>query len=1351
MTEIKSYGRPPILVEKVMEAVMILRGVEPTWSEAKRNLGEQNFIKQLMNFDKDNISDRVLKKIGQYCAQPDFQPEIIGRVSLAAKSLCMWVRAMDVYGRIYRVVEPKRQRLNAATSQLQEKQNQLAAAKEKLAEVEAKMAELKKQYDEKLAQKEELRKKAEHTEMMLDRASKLVSGLAGERERWLETVKDLEERIGYLVGDVLIASAFMSYMGPFLSHYREDLVEKTWIVEVRKSGVPCSPQFSLTDFMVKPTQVRDWNIQGLPTDGFSTENGVIVTTGRRWPLMIDPQNQALKWIKNMEGKRVWACMCEGLKTIDLQQHDYMRTLEAAIQFGNPVILQNVHEKLDPSLDPILNKSIIKIGGAPIIRLGDKEVEYNYDFRFYITTKLSNPHYAPEIATKTTLVNFAVKEQGLEAQLLGIVVRKESSQLEEEKDSLVINIASGKKKLQQLEDEILRLLNEAQGSLLDDEQLVNTLQTSKATSQDVKEQLATAEQTEIKIDAAREGYRPCAQRASILFFVLNDMGRIDPMYQFALDAYTDLFNMSIDKSQRSSKLEERIVNLNTYHTYAVYRYACRGLFEKHKLLFSFHMCAKILEASGKLNLDEYNFFLRGGIVVDRDNQMDNPCPWLPDIAWDNITELDKLTNFHGLITSFEQYPRDWSIWYTLSEPDAAGLPGEWDNACNELQKMLIVRSLRPDRVSFCVTTFIINNLGSQYVEPPVLDIQQVVDDSSTKTPLIFVLSPGVDPTSSLLQLAENCKMATKFHALSLGQGQAPIATRMIKEGVKEGNWVFLANCHLSLSWMPQLDKLVEQLQVEEPHPDFRLWLSSSPHPDFPISILQSGIKMTTEPPKGLKANMKRLYHLITEQQFTRCTRPDKYKKLLFCLCYFHSVLLERRKFLMLGWNIPYEFNDSDFEVSENLLSIYLDEYEDTPWDALKYLIAGINYGGHVTDDWDRRLLLTYINDYFTEDGISQPFFKLSSLTTYYIPKDGPLSSYKEYISMLPNMDHPEAFGQHPNADITSQIQVTKLLFDTLLSLQPQVATVAGERREDKVLELADNIKKQLPENIDYEGTKKILSVEPSPLNVVLLQEIMSDNDLFCVTILSSSLTVAQRCTISGCQIERYNALLDLIRQQLTDLEKGIQGLVVMSTDLEEVFQCIYDARVPPSWEKVYPSLKPLGSWTRDLSARLDQFEKWASTAHPPMVFWLSGFSFPTGFLTAVLQTSARLNNVSVDSLSWDFTVLTVDDSNLTGSPKDGVYVKGMFLQGAGWDTKNANLVEAEPMQLVCPMPTIHFKPVEGKRKTQKGIYTCPVYYYPNRAGQTARASFVVAVDLKGGERGSDHWTKRGTALLMSMDN
>ena len=135
MTEIKSYGRPPPLVEKVMEAVMILKGAEPTWAEAKRQLGDNQFIQKLINFDKDNMSDRVLKKIGTYCVQADFQPDIVGRVSAAARSLCMWARAMEVYGRIYRVVEPKKQRLANATQQLEEKQATLAEAKAKLKEV----------------------------------------------------------------------------------------------------------------------------------------------------------------------------------------------------------------------------------------------------------------------------------------------------------------------------------------------------------------------------------------------------------------------------------------------------------------------------------------------------------------------------------------------------------------------------------------------------------------------------------------------------------------------------------------------------------------------------------------------------------------------------------------------------------------------------------------------------------------------------------------------------------------------------------------------------------------------------------------------------------------------------------------------------------------------------------------------------------------------------------------------------------------------------------------------------------------------------------------------------------------
>lgn len=176
---------------------------------------------------------------------------------------------------------------------------------------------------------------------------------------------------------------------------------------------------------------------------------------------------------------------------------------------------------------------------------------------------------------------------------------------------------------------------------------------------------------------------------------------------------------------------------------------------------------------------------------------------------------------------------------------------------------------------------------------------------------------LQPTSGLLQLAESMQMTPKFKSLSLGQGQAEIAAKLLRQGLKQGHWIYLANCHLSLSWMPDLEKTVETIQFAKIHPRFRLFLSSSPHPKFPISILQSSIKMTTEPPRGIKANLKRLYNLITEDKFKACRARDKYKKLLFALTFFHAVLIERRKFEQLGWNIIYSFNDSDFDVKKRI--------------------------------------------------------------------------------------------------------------------------------------------------------------------------------------------------------------------------------------------------------------------------------------------------------------------------------------------------------------------------------------------------------------------------------------------------
>jgi len=1316
VSELKAYAKPPPLVELVLCGVMTVLKRPPTWEECKKQMGDASFLSKLTDFDKDLINDSLIKKIGKYTANPDFNGETIGKVSFAAKGLCMWVRAMEVYGVISKEVAPKRAKLKAAMDALAKKQAQLQMAKDQLAEVLAKVQALKDKYEESTGAKEKLQNELDDLELKLLRAEKLVTGLAGERSRWEASIDTFEEQIGKLPGDCVVAAAFMSYAGPFPSEYREQLVKHTWLAQVRQLSLPSSADFDFALFLANPSDVRDWNIQGLPADDFSTENGVMVTRGRRWPLMIDPQGQANKWIKKMEGNGKIP-----LKIVDQQMHDFLRQIENSIQFGNPVLLQDVLEELDPVLEPVLAKNFIKKGNSIMIKLGDKELDYNPDFKLYITTKLSNPHYTPEVSTKATIVNFAVKEQGLEAQLLNTVVKKERPDLDKQKNELVVKVAQGKRTQAQLEDQILYMLSTATGSLLDNVELIEALDKSKTTWEEVNESLTVAEETSKKIETASAAYRPCSVRSSVLYFVLNDLSKVDPMYQFSLDAYNELFLLSIQKSPKSDNLQDRIKFLNDYHTYAVYKYTTRGLFECHKLLLSLQMCVRILQSANQVNNEEWQFFLRGGVVLDKSAQPTNPAlSWISEEAWDNITELDNLTHFRGITQSFEQAVGSWEDWYRSNEPESAELPGEWESKCNELQRMIFVRSLRIDRAVFASTTYVANSLGRKFVEPPVLDLLETLGDSGPLTPLIFVLSPGVDPTANLLQLAQLKNQTEKFHSVALGQGQSPVATKLIEDGIKEGNWVFLANCHLMTSWLPALDKIIEDTVNKQPHVMYRLWLSSNPTPHFPLSILQRAIKMTTEPPKGLRANLNRLYNTITEESFMECKTTHKYPKLLFSLAYFHSVLLERRKFRTLGLNIPYDFNDTDFKVSDDLLKTYLDEYEDTPWDALKYLISEANYGGRVTDELDRRVLNSCLNQFYCEDALLVPNYPLSPLSFYYIPDNGPLQSYKDYVQTLPVSDRPEAFGQHPNADISYMITDSNIMLESILLLQPALATGgSGVSTESIVDTICSDLLAQVPKAWNLEDIMNLKSDDLSALHVVLFQE-----------------------------VERYNILLEQLHLNCAMLKKGIKGLVVMSSDLDEMFDALKNGKIPPKWNKSYPSLKPLGAWTRDLLQRLAELQSWIENGYPK-VYWLSGFTYPTGFLTAVLQTTARKNAIPIDTLSFEFTVINQEEKEIPTAPKEGVYVKGMFLEGGGWDLEAGCLVEPEPMELIVAMPIVHFKPVENKRKANKGVYLCPLYMYPVRTGSRERPSFMISLDLKAGTVDPDHWVKRGTACLLSL--
>ena len=359
--------------------------------------------------------------------------------------------------------------------------------------------------------------------------------------------------------------------------------------------------------------------------------------------MIDPQEQANKWIKNMS-------KAAGLISFKLSDGDFARSLENALQFGNPTLLENVLEELDPMLEPVLLKQVFKSGGVMSIRLGDSTVEYNKEFKFYITTKLRNPHYLPEVSVKVTLLNFMITPEGLEDQLLGIVVAKERPELEEEKSRLVLEAAENKRILKEIEDKILKTLSESQGNILDDQSAIDILGSSKRVSDDIGAKQVIADATTKKLDDIREGYQPVAYRSSILFFSIAAMASIDPMYQFSLAWYVNLFERAITDAETSTNLKERLNYIIQQNTISVYRNVCRSLYEKDKLLFSFVMCTNIMRGDDKLEPQQFTFFLTGGARMILDTEPKNPtadgstsdgAPWLAQPRWEEILRLSLL--------------------------------------------------------------------------------------------------------------------------------------------------------------------------------------------------------------------------------------------------------------------------------------------------------------------------------------------------------------------------------------------------------------------------------------------------------------------------------------------------------------------------------------------------------------------------------------------------------------------------------------------------------------------------------------------------------------------------------------
>eukprot|EP01065_Artemidia_motanka_P053390 TRINITY_DN988_c2_g1_i2.p1 TRINITY_DN988_c2_g1~~TRINITY_DN988_c2_g1_i2.p1 ORF type:complete len:1910 (+),score=787.87 TRINITY_DN988_c2_g1_i2:2319-8048(+) len=1353
INEIKSYAKPPNAVEMTLNAVMILLDEgKYEWKRAKDLLGRPNFLSLLLEFDRDHIPKQVINRVARFINDDEFTPEKVEKGgSSATRVLCVWCHATYTYYNVSVVVEPKRRALEQAEADLEVTNKKLKDAQAALKAVEDELDSLQKTYQASMAEKAKLEQNIETSQRQLANAEVLTDCLGSETERWSEQIAQLSDEVNMVPGNVFLASASIAYFGAFTPIFRKHIVSQ-WLDVATAKCLPISQGYSLVRALADPMQVREWQIYSLPTDETSSENAVLCNAScegnklRRWPLMIDPQGQAAKWIKADQKTR-------GLeKGVKMTDPKLLTLLEAAIRKGRPFLIDDVGETLDPALEPVLQKQVYVQGGRTLINLGgaDHPIDYDPMFRLYMCTKLANPHYLPEICIKVTLINFTVTSEGLEDQLLGDVVSIERAELEEQKSNVIRSVADSKKRKKYFEDQILDKLENSQGNVLDNPDIIQALQRSKTNSQMLVKQIAEAEEKEKGINEAREVFRMVANRASILYFVLVDLPLIDPMYQYSLDYFKRIVREVIAAAPKHSTVQEHLEVLRELITETVYASVCRGLFNRHKIVFSVTLCSAILRGSQEITSEEWTFFNRASALV-RSELPEKPgkLAWLPDLAWGLVDAMERsVPRLAGFQKDLVGRADVWRKWYELGEPQEEPLPGgdgggpDWQTKCTQFMKCNIMRCFREEKLYYQLMCLCRDEMGKRYIEAPPFDMGRAHSDSACDRPIIFILSQGSDPTDGFFKWAKEEKGRT-VKSVSLGQGQEGPARRLIEAGKKGGEWVLLQNCHLGKSFMTELQDIVAALGDagdKSMKDDFRLWLTSMPAGYFPVPILQNSIKLTNEAPSGIKANMKRCYDNMKEIDIAHfddegkwppyasgLTRSHCYKKLLYGMCFFHSIILERRKFGPLGWCTRYEWNDTDLLVSKEWLKHFLSE-EEVPWTSMNYIIGQINYGGRVTDPLDRLCMLSHLKTYFRGD-ILDDSYTFSSSGVYRAPVEGNHEFYKQKIDALPAFDDPEVFGMHENANLQFQLLQSQDLMGTLLTIQPR-ATGGGSgglSPEEQAKQKASEILKDMPELLSLE--------EAGPTSLTFMPN-GTPNSL---------------STVLRHEVDKFNKLLRQLYHTLAELQKALAGLTILSEALDAMYMDFLNDRVPDLWSKVsYLSMKPLGSWMRDFVKRVAFCRTWLRKGEP-VSFWMSGMFSPHGFMTGILQGHARQFVISVDVLGFSFNILREESEEIEQKPPSGVYVHGLYSDSWRFDKEGMRMEDSAPNQAFATVPVVHFLP-EEHHKPAGDVFPCPTFITSSRKGTLsslgASTNFVLCVEAKT-NKGSDYWIQKGAALVCQL--
>jgi dynein heavy chain 2 len=1295
LNEIRALKMPPEPIHDVLNGVLRLMGSQDsTWANMRKFLAGSGAIQRILNFDPRQISAEVREDVEKLLKEKatSFDHATIYRVSVAAAPLAKWVVACVRYSSVLVRVSPMEQKLGVATEQLKVAQQQLTEYKQQLLEIDKQVEQLRTEFNERTAEAQELRIDLQRASATLEKAQNMTSKMSEEAQRWGQQVREIQQDAELLSTHACFAAAYVTYLG----HFPEDVRAQSNQKWTKKRSID---NFDFLHIMSSESELLTWKAEGLSADRLSQENAVMIKYGTMVPFIVDPNSQAIEWLKH-HAQTAETCLQQDPKLVS--------QLELAVRFGKTLIIQEV-DGIETYLFPLLRKDLMRQGPRQVVQIGDKMCDHNEGFHLFLCTRNSNAidTLPPNASCLVTRVNFTVTRAGLEGQLLGVTLQHEKPELEQRKSELLQKEDALKVELADLEKRLLEQLADASGNILENEPLIKSLEGTKAAATTIKVSLAESDRLQADLDQERETYRPLATLGSRIFILVRELSHIDHMYRFSLESFMVLFDKTLNMKMSSSTVEDMLRQLGNQLKMKVLFHVSRSLFKADRLTFGLHMVRHIMPE--KFEQNEWELF-QGTFIPTTEMGLPPPA-WCPA---ERAPALQILRAAFPRIDEAWQLTKDalWGPWASSDKCEESFDPSIFSRL-SSFQRVLLTQAVRPDRLESALTQFTCEAMGVKSLSPPPLSLKGLHGDETTnRIPVLFVTTPGADPSLELEEFAkeyaQQSNPSMNFHQLAMGGGQNDDAIRLIQDAAKCGDWICLKNLHLVISWVPLLEKEIKNLQA---HENFRCWLTTEAHAKFPPILLETSLKVTYEAPPGVKKNLLRTLESWNPGWFAG--GPAVRSQVMFVCAHFHAIMQERRTYIPQGWTKFYEFSQGDLQSACETVSMLVKAAESMKsgaaldWVTLIGVLEFAVYGSRVDNDFDSRLVREYLSLFFKNEILDGPVKKGGlEIPAFDIPATTSMPDFRMRVDQLPDIDNPQSFGMAPNADRSLQRINSTRAIAMLRQLASSVGATEGGAQGGT------------------QGSVDVKTWKPQLSPLWTLWESVSKNQLSKLRSIEARAVQPDDPPLVAFALmdaQEATRLEERVTGSLSTLQKVVNGSVLSTPDIQAEASCLMRAEVPPNWTVTWPSapedptLFLQGLAKRIVALKSDWVKRVSSGSIVQLPVSLSDFLRPDVFLNALRQQTARRLKISIDSLHLvaSFEPQLLSDSSTAPLP---VTLQNLILEGCTFDDGRRILVEGtrtSPLTSVLPPLTIAWMSRAA---------------HPDRAVSTARGVSIVAMPI-----------------------